>query len=493
MEDDSNANSIIKNKYKILERKGKGAFGAVFKAEDMQTKKLYAVKIKIKGDESEFENEIKMLKIVSQLKNPYIINIIDSGKELIKADFEKEENRQYIIMDYASKGALYDYIFCFKRGLEKKTAKLIFHKILKGLEDIHKSGICHRDLKIENILMDRFYNPKIGDFGLSTEIKGKNGSGILDDYVGTLKYAPPEMYKQKPYNGVKADVFSLGVVLLNITFGKCGFVKPLRFEKYYKYIYKKDFDKYWEIIECDKQALDEDLKNLYLKMVSYEQDDRPTIKEIFESSWMKEIENLNETEYKNLEKKVYDEFKEIQKKICEKNGTVFVEESESSLVSGENRGNSKIIDNYFNLDLVPKYIEKTGLNMNHYMKIIGKVNPCILMNTIANKIKKKYGDKININASEYKLKFDVCYENMDEEDDEEENNEEEENEEDNDEEGNEDFKNRIKDEKSVIQVKLFESLNGGYIVRFSKKKGGTIEYHQYLEELRNIIKELHYI
>ena len=487
MEDDSN--SLIKNKYKILERKGKGGFGVVYKAEDVQTKKVYALKIKVKGDESDFENEIKMLKIVTQLKNPYIINIIDSGKELIKADLEEEENRQYIIMDYASKGELFDYISCIKRGLEKKTAKLIFHKILKALEDIHKLGICHRDLKIENILMDQFFNPKLCDFGLSTEIKGEDGSGILKDYVGTLKYAPPEMYKKKPYNGVKADVFSLGVVLLNITFGKCGFVKPLRFEKYYKYIYNKDFDKYWETIGCTEQDLDEDLKNLYLKMVSYEQKDRPTIREIFESSWMKEIENLNETEYKNLEKQVYDEFKEIQKKIAEKNGTVFVEESEKNEESGENRGISERTDNYFNLDLVPKTIEKTGLNMNHYMKIIGKVNPCILMNTIAKKIKKKYGDKIDINPSEYKLKFDVCYENMDEEDDEEENEEEEENKE----EGNEDFKNRIKDEKCVVRVKLFKSLNGGYIVRFSKKKGGTIEYHQYLEELRNIIKELDHI
>ena len=216
-------------------------------------------------------------------------------------------------------------------------------------------------------------------------------------------------------------------------------------------------------------------------MISYEPEDRPTIKEIFESSWMKEIDNLNETEYKNLEKKVYNELKEIKKQISEKNGTVSVEELESNGESGDNRGISETTDKYFNFDLVPKHIEKTGLNMKHYMKIIGKVNPCKLMNTIANKIKKKYGDKININPSEYKLKFNVSYENMDEKDNKEENNEEEENEEDNDEEGNEDFKNRIKDENSVIQVKLFESSNGGYIVRFTKKKGDIVEYHQYLK------------
>ena len=328
---------IIKNKYKIVERIGKGTFGVVYKAEDLQTKKEYAVKINLKDDESDFENEIKMLRIVTQLKNPYIINIIDSGKELIKADSVFEKNCQFIVMDYASKGELFDYISFIKTGLSIRAVKLIFHKILKGLEDIHKSGICHRNLELKNILMDEFYNPKICDFGLSTEIKGKDGSGFLNDYVGTLNYAPPEMYKKIPYNGVKADVFSLGVVLLNITFGKCGFVKPLPFDKYYKYIYTKDFDEYWKKIGSTEQDLDKDLKNLYLKMVSYEQNDRPTIKDIFESSWMKEIENLNETEYKNLEKEVYKEFKKIENIILDKKGTVFVKKSWNDVESKEIR------------------------------------------------------------------------------------------------------------------------------------------------------------
>ena len=129
--------------------------------------------------------------------------------------------------------------------------------------------------------------------------------------------------------------------------------------------------------------------------------------------------------------------------------------------------------------------------MNHYMKIIGKVNPSTLMNIIANKIKGKYKNKIDIIPNNYKLKFDICYENM--EDDEEDDNEEEEEENDDDqmeEEENKNIRKRIKNEKSVIRVKLFESPKGGYIVSFIKKKGETIEFHKNLEELRNIIKGL---
>ena len=257
MEDDSNMNSIIKNKYQIIEFKGKGGFAKVYLAEEIQTKKQCAVKILNDEEDSDFENEIKMLNIVSKLKNPFIVNLIDWGQE---------ENHQFIVMDYASKGELFSYISYIQKGLENKTAKLIFHKILKGLEAIHNSGICHRDLKIDNILMDQFFNPKICDFGLATELKGKNGDGKLYEIVGTKRYAAPEILNENPYNGVKADIFSLGVILFNITFAKLGFNKSLETDKRYKYIYRKEYDKYWEKMKCDETDLDKDLKELYLKM-----------------------------------------------------------------------------------------------------------------------------------------------------------------------------------------------------------------------------------
>ena len=164
---------------------GKGGFAWAFSVEDIDTKVQYAVKIIKEKDDPNFKNEINMLEKVSKFKNPYIVNMIEYGEEEIKVKSKSLEKRQYIILDYVSEGELFTYIYNFKKGLENKTAKLIFHKLLKGLETIHKSGICHRDLKIDNILMDKFFNPKICDFGLATELKGKNGSGILFESVGT--------------------------------------------------------------------------------------------------------------------------------------------------------------------------------------------------------------------------------------------------------------------------------------------------------------------
>ena len=483
MEDDSNDTTIINKKYKLIKYEGKGGFGWVFKVEDIDTKNNYAVKILKERDDSDFKNEINMLGKVSELKNPYIVNMIEHGEEEIKLKSKPLENRQYIVLDYVSEGELFAYIYEIQKGLENKTAKLIFHKLLKGLEAIHKSGICHRDLKIDNILMDKDFNPKICDFGLATELKGKNGSGILFESIGTEEYKPPEMHYHRPYDGVNADIFCLGAILFTITTGGVGFKYALKDDDFYKYIYKNKFDNYWKKIGFTQ--LDEDLKRLIFKMLSYKPEDRPSIEKILDSPWLKEIKDLNATEYEELEKEVIEEFKNIKQKIIDENGTLIFGSVESG-IHAENKGTSETNRNYFGLDLIPKSVLETGLNMTHYLKIIGDVNPCELMNIIANKIKNKYGDKIDIIPSSLKLKFDVCFENIDEEKEDEKGNEEKEEDNEEDDENTED---EIEEEKSVIQVKLFESPNGGYIIRFTKKEGGIIKYYKYLEELRNLIKE----
>ena len=324
--------------------------------------------------------------------------------------------------------------------------------------------------------MDKNFNPKICDFGLATELKGKDGSGKLSENVGTNMYKPPEMHYHKDYDGVKADIFCLGSILFTITTGGIAFEIARINNKLYNFIFNNQFDDFWENTGCI--GLDEDLKKLIFQMLSFEPEKRPSIKEILESPWLKEIIDLNIDEYKKLEKEVIKEFKDIKQKIKDQNGT-FTMKKEESEFSSENRGISETNRNYFGLDLIPKYASKTGLNMKHYLKIIGDINPCELMNRIANKIKNKYEDKIDIIPSSLKLKFDVCFENNDEEKIEENNNEE-------DDENTED---EIEEEKSVIQIKLFESQKGGYIIRFTKKNGGTIKYYKYLGELRNLIKE----
>ena len=306
-----NKTNLLLNKYTILEPKGKGGFANVYLSEDQTNNKFYAVKV-MNEYTSTFQKELKMLQKASSINNPYIIKLVDFGEGPIQIG-NKVENKQFAVLEYAPKGELYDYLEKTKNGLEERHAKFIFRKILQGVQAIHNLGICHRDLKLENILLDESFNPKICDFGFATEIQGKDGYELLTNFVGTLNYAAPQMFSGKPYNGIKADIFSLGVILLNLATGKIGFIRAIKDDKYYKFIMNHHYKLYWDSVKGKICEISEELKSLYLKMVSYNEEKRPSIEEILKDPWMKEINDLNEMEYKLLEKEVYQEFALLDK------------------------------------------------------------------------------------------------------------------------------------------------------------------------------------
>ena len=491
-EDNTQEESTINGKYKIIETKGKGASAIVYLSEDITTKKQYAVKV-LREKTPTFETEIKILEKVSSLNSPYIVNLIEFGQGPIKIASKPVKICDYLVLEFASKGELFDYIYCSRNGLKERNAKFIFHKILKGVQAFHNSGICHRDLKMQNILVDDFFNPKICDFGFASEIKGKDGSGKLTEFLGTINYASPEIFLHRPYNGVKADIFSLGVVLLNIVTCRIGFVQATRKDKYYKYIMIRKYANYWNSVQNQIGPISEELKDLYIKMVCFNPEERPTIEEIFKHPWMREVTDLNENEYKKLEKEVFEDFLEREIKVKESNEKLESDESGSDISLGNNRGLDDEGKIYFDLELHPKYYLKTGLNMNNYLKINGNLNPNHFLNNLANKISSEFGDKIQIDVkNKEKAKFNVIFENQEEEQGEQ-NEDEQKIEEELDKLGLEDLdeiEEEIERKESVIQIKLFESVNGGHLVRFAKKGGEIEEYHKNLDSIIKIIKEL---
>ncbi len=236
MESTINEKRHINNRYNVIKFKGKGSWGKVYLVEKLEDKKQYAAKV-LKKTATSSKKEISIHEKVSQLKCPYLVNLIESDEGPVKTNSKPTKKRKYLILDYASKGEIQKYLHHSGKGFEEKHAKFIFKKILEGVQTLHKSGICHRDLKPGNILFDENFNPKICDFGYATETKGEDGSGLLEEYLGTDNYAAPEMYKNKPYDGVKADIFSLGVILLNLVTNRIGFIEPTPEEDdYYKYI-----------------------------------------------------------------------------------------------------------------------------------------------------------------------------------------------------------------------------------------------------------------
>ena len=91
--------------------------------------------------------------------------------------------------------------------------RFIFKEIVKALNGLHKAGLAHRDIKLENIMITHNYEVRLIDLGMFSTLAGANKSGFFQSKKGTPQYMCPEVHKGKTYQGTDADIFALGVSL----------------------------------------------------------------------------------------------------------------------------------------------------------------------------------------------------------------------------------------------------------------------------------------
>ncbi|KAJ3308698.1 hypothetical protein HDV04_000954, partial [Boothiomyces sp. JEL0838] len=115
----------------------------------------------------------------------------------------------YIIMEYAPGGELLDYVVS-KKYLQETEARKLFRQLVSAMDYIHESGVVHRDLKLENILLNEAGSILVSDFGLGRTFYPEQK---LSTFCGTPTHAAPEMVTGQRYNGVKTDIWAMGVVL----------------------------------------------------------------------------------------------------------------------------------------------------------------------------------------------------------------------------------------------------------------------------------------
>ncbi|XP_059530889.1 NUAK family SNF1-like kinase 2 isoform X1 [Myotis daubentonii] len=202
----------LRHRYEFLETLGKGTYGKVKKARE-GSGRLVAIKLirkdKIK-DEQDLKHIRREIEIMSSLNHPHIIAIHEV--------FENS-SKIVIVMEYASRGDLYDYI-SERQRLSEREARHFFRQIVSAVHYCHQNGVVHRDLKLENILLDANGNIKIADFGLSNLYhQGK----FLQTFCGSPLYASPEIVNGKPYTGPEVDSWSLGVLLYILVHGTMPF------------------------------------------------------------------------------------------------------------------------------------------------------------------------------------------------------------------------------------------------------------------------------
>lgn len=150
-------------------------------------------------------------------------------------------------MSLAEKIDLIEFLQVGPSGFSENMARHLFKQILIGLNHIHSSGFAHRDMKLENILVDKNFRLKLTDFGFAVPIEGRDRSGFLKTKLGTLSYRAPEIKEQseKGYLGKNADIFSCGVILFLLIFRSFPFKEATKSDPVYKCIINKRSDLFW--------------------------------------------------------------------------------------------------------------------------------------------------------------------------------------------------------------------------------------------------------
>ena len=197
-------------KYLIRNRIGRGTFSNVVKVYDTELHQNFACKViplcKITDANMRDRLEIE-IRLQQRMRHPNVVHLID---------LLKDTNNYYIVMEECPNGELFSYIMR-KKKLSEPEARSLMLQILNGLHYLHTNGIVHRDLKPENILFDCQRRAKICDFGLSRNV---SISGLAETPCGSLVYAAPECIFGCEYDARRADVWSCGVILYAMLFGK---------------------------------------------------------------------------------------------------------------------------------------------------------------------------------------------------------------------------------------------------------------------------------
>ncbi|KAI7753498.1 hypothetical protein M8C21_033236 [Ambrosia artemisiifolia] len=259
-------------KYEIGRTLGEGNFGKVKYAKDVNTGHPFAVKIlektRIKNlnFSDQIKREIATLKI---LKHPNVVRL----HEVLAS-----KTKIYMILEYVNGGELFDTI-ASKGKLSESDGRKLFQQLIDGVSYCHDKGVYHRDLKLENVLVDAKGSIKISDFGLSALPQHLRDDGLLHTTCGSPNYVAPEILNNRGYDGATSDTWSCGVILYVILTGYLPF-DDRNLAVLYQKIFKGD-------VQMPKW-LPSGAKNLIKRILDPNPKTRITMADIKADEWFKQ-------------------------------------------------------------------------------------------------------------------------------------------------------------------------------------------------------------
>src|ERR671913_2266950 len=206
--------TLISERYRLEEKIGSGGMSSVYRAFDPTLERWVAIKLmhrEIASDSDQRAPFRREARAVAQLSHPHIVGVIDAGED---------EARPYIVFEYVEGETLKDRIRRLGR-LPVSEAVAYAIEIGRALEAAHASMLVHRDVKPQNVLIDRDGRAKVTDFGIarSLEAQGLTATGRV---LGTTDYVSPEQALGHAVTE-QSDIYSLGIVLYEMLTGEVPF------------------------------------------------------------------------------------------------------------------------------------------------------------------------------------------------------------------------------------------------------------------------------
>jgi serine/threonine protein kinase len=208
--------SIISDRYRLgSEVLGIGTWAEVKIGTDLETNSPVAIKVVQKDKLNDNDRALiqQEMQVMRTLEHPHVIKLRHTAED---------DQFIYIVMEYVEGGDLLSYLTRRPNNrVSEGTARRLFAQLLSAVEYLHASSIAHRDLKLENILVDETCNRIVViDFGLCGLM---NKNRPMTVYCGSPAYAAPELIQRIPYNGCASDTWSLGIVLYALVVGDYPF------------------------------------------------------------------------------------------------------------------------------------------------------------------------------------------------------------------------------------------------------------------------------
>jgi serine/threonine protein kinase len=200
--------------YECQQKIGSGYFSSVYKAIHQPTMLTVAIKIISKDIFQTIKRKNDFFDLIEMLRSfhhPFVAEIFD---------FFESNNNYNLVMEYLPNGNLYDFMKINKK-IEETDAKKLFLQLIEVIKYLHHNkNLVHRNLKLQNIMLDKNYNIRIIDFNLSRTFQ--SGKSMFYTKCGSLASVAPEIISRQPYNA-KCDIWSSGIILYQMIYGKLPF------------------------------------------------------------------------------------------------------------------------------------------------------------------------------------------------------------------------------------------------------------------------------